>query len=201
MANLFIVSGPSGVGKSSLCQRVVNSTPNLHLSVSYTTRQKRPNEREGVSYHFTDAEDFARKESEGFFLESKQVYNYRYGTSKQWVEEQLKSHDILLEIDWKGACAVKEQLPEAVLCFLVPPTLKDLKQRLMQRQQDSPELIQSRFEQAEFDLQQYPHFDYIIINEHLEEAVKDLQNIIMCYRLKKGEQLKHWSLQRNDEVF
>lgn len=182
--SLFIVAAASGTGKTSLVKALVESTPNLGVSISHTTRPMRPGELEGVNYHFIGREEFVRLIGEGAFLEHAEVFGNLYGTSRQWVLEQLQQdRDVILEIDWQGAQQVRRLLPESIGIFILPPSLETLQSRLTGRGQDSPEVIAHRLREAQGDIAHYAEFDYLVVNDDFDAALADLQAIVRASRL------------------
>jgi len=173
--NLFIVSAPSGAGKSSLVKALLARDPHIHLSISHTTRAPRPGEVNGREYHFVDRETFKAMQARGEFLESAEVYGNFYGTSRAGVEAQRAAgSDILLEIDWQGAERIRTLIPEAIGIFILPPSLAALKSRLEGRGQDSAEIIAGRLAAAQDDIAHAHAFDYVLINDVFETALEDL---------------------------
>ncbi len=182
--DLYIISAPSGAGKTSLVNALLEHEENLTLSISYTTRPPRPNEENGKSYHFIDKTTYDRMTSENDFLENAQVFDHLYGTSKTWVMQKLQQGvDVILEIDWQGANKIKKVMPNAIGIFILPPTLDALKSRLNHRQQDSAEVIERRLSMAQADIQHYIDFDYLIVNTEFDQAVNDLRSIFASKRL------------------
>lgn len=182
--SLYIVSAPSGAGKSSLVKALIEGDPQLRLSVSYTTRPPRPGEEDGVHYHFVTREAFMKMLEQGAFLESAEVYGNYYGTSQRWIEAQVQGgHDVLLEIDWQGAAQVRRILPEAVGIFILPPSLEELERRLRNRGQDSAEVIARRLASAREDMSHALEYDYLVVNEHFDQALADLRAIVRARRL------------------
>lgn len=189
--NLFIVSAPSGAGKTSLVRKLLEADPQVKLSVSYTTRAPRPGEVDGKDYHFVDEAKFLEMLERGDFLESALVYGNRYGTSQPWIEGMMRTGvDILLEIDWQGAAQVRRIFPEAVSIFILPPSLEALVQRLNGRGQDSPEVIARRVAAAREDISHVEEFDYAIINDDFQIALQDLLAVVRSQRLKIDRQLQ-----------
>ncbi|MBM4189691.1 MAG: guanylate kinase [Betaproteobacteria bacterium] len=173
--NLFIVSAPSGAGKSSLVKALLARDPHIHLSISHTTRAPRPGEVNGREYHFVDRETFKAMQARGEFLESAEVYGNFYGTSRAGVEAQRAAgSDILLEIDWQGAERIRTLIPEAIGIFILPPSLAALKSRLEGRGQDSAEIIAGRLAAAQDDIAHAHASDYVLINDVFETALEDL---------------------------
>jgi guanylate kinase len=190
--NLFIVSAPSGAGKSSLVKAALADHERLTLSVSYTTRAPRAGELDGREYHFVDRKIFEAMLERGDFLESAEVHGNRYGTSQKWIEEaRAKGLDIMLEIDWQGARQVRKAFADAVSIFILPPppALTELERRLRGRGQDSEEAIQRRLRDAREEIGHVAEFDYVIINKEFEEARRDLAAIVRAVRLKLPQQI------------
>lgn len=186
MSNLIIVSAPSGAGKTSLIKEVLQQDKQIKLSVSTTTRPPRINEINGVHYNFVSVEQFEKLQQQNEFIEFAKVHQNYYGTSKTWVEQNLKQNDnvdILLEIDWQGAEQVKKIFPNAILIFILPPSLQILRQRLTDRKTDSAEVIQNRINAAIGEMQHCSNFDFVIINDDFNVAVKQLLNVIQTQRL------------------
>ncbi|MDA8383910.1 MAG: guanylate kinase [Betaproteobacteria bacterium] len=182
--NLLIVTAPSGAGKTSLVQALLRADSRVELSVSYTTRAPRPGEVAGRDYHFVTKAAFEQMASAGEFLESAEVYGNHYGTSQQWIQQRIESgRDILLEIDWQGAAQVRRLFPEAIGIFILPPSLSALRTRLTGRGQDSEEVIERRLKAAREDMSHASEFDYVIINNDFEEAVRDLAAVVRASRL------------------
>ena len=191
LGNLFVVSAPSGAGKSSLVNAVLAEDKRLALSVSFTTRPPRAGEVNGREYHFVDAKTFETMLERGEFLESAEVHGYRYGTSQKWISEaRAKGRDILLEIDWQGARQVRKAFPDAVSVFILtpPPVLPELERRLRGRGQDTEEAIQRRLRDASEEISHVGEFDYVIINREFEEARQDLAALVRATRLTLSRQ-------------
>ena len=181
MSKLFVISAPSGAGKTTLIKSLLenSSKRNLRLGISCTTRSKRKNETNGESYFFKTKEEFQEMSEKVELLESAEVFGNFYGTPRKWVEEQLnKDIDIILELDWQGEKQIKENYPDAVSIFILPPSLEDLRERLNKRNQDSEDDIKKRLAQAKIEIINGCSFDKIIINDDFEAAVKDLIFII-----------------------
>lgn len=188
--SLYIVSAPSGAGKTSLVGKLIELDSHIKVSVSSTTRPMRPGEENGVNYHFLTIEQFKQKISEGDFLEHAQVFDNFYGTSRSTVEEQLKAgKDVILEIDWQGAQQVRKLIPEAISVFILPPSLEELSRRLNNRGTDSEEVIARRMRDAVSEMSHYDEFDYIVINNHFDTALKQLHSIFLAGRLSKPRQV------------
>lgn len=188
--NLFIVSAPSGAGKTSLVSGLLATNNEIDLSVSYTTRAPRPGEVEGEDYHFVSRETFLAMAKHGDFLESAEVYGNLYGTSQSWIEAEIKSgRDILLEIDWQGAAQVRRTFKSCISIFILPPSLQTLETRLRGRAQDSAEVIARRLAAAREDVAHIAEFDYVIINDKLDEALQQLNAIIVAAGLRRDRQI------------
>lgn len=193
---LYTVSAPSGAGKTSLVKALLEQSENLQVSVSHTTRAKRPGEVDGVNYHFVDEAAFKEMLDNAGFLEHARVFDNYYGTSTQWVEQTLAAGvDVILEIDWQGAAQVRRLIPEAVSVFILPPSRQALLQRLQGRGQDDPSVIDARMAEAKNEISHYIEGDYLIINDQFEKALSDFKAIIhseRCCVLKQAE--KHRAL-------
>lgn len=190
--SLFIISAPSGAGKTSLVKALVEKDGNLRASVSHTTRSPRPGEKEGSNYHFVKKSFFDKMVNQGEFLESAQVFDHFYGTSKLWVQNQLKAGtDVVLEIDWQGAKQIKERMPLACAIFILPPSKNALQERLMSRGQDNPEVIQRRMDQAVNEMSHFESSDYLVLNRNFEEALNELEVIVKAQRLKTVKRSKN----------
>jgi guanylate kinase len=186
---LFVISAPSGAGKTSLISALLKEMNDLVMSISYTTRAPRPLETHGVDYFFIDDPEFKRMLSEQLFLEHAQVFTYRYGTSKAWVEKTLaQGQDIILELDWQGHRAIKSLYPDATGIFILPPSEKTLEERLMGRGQDAPEVIAHRMQQAHQEISHYNEYEYVIINHDLKVATIEASSIIQAERLRLARQ-------------
>lgn len=188
--NLFIVTAPSGAGKTSLVRALLAADSQVKLSISYTTRPMRPGEVGGVDYHFVTEEHFLKMLEESDFLESAEVHGARYGTSQSWAESALRSgHDLILEIDWQGAAQVRSLYPSAIGIFILPPSMDALEQRLRKRAQDSEEVIGRRLAAAREEISHVGEFDYVIINDQFDVAIHDLLAIVRSQRLRGDKQL------------
>ena len=195
---LFIVSAPSGTGKTSLVKAVLDAEPEVVLSISHTTRLARTGEVDGRHYHFVPRARFERMQAAGSFLETAEIYGNRYGTSREGIEQELgRGRDVLLEIDWQGAQQVRRLMP-AVGIFILPPSLDVLKARLMNRAQDSADVIARRLAVAEEEIAHTVEYDYVIINEDFNRAALDLRSVIRAERLtltrqvaRHGDLIKH----------
>lgn len=184
---LYVVSAPSGAGKTSLVKALVKERmTNIQLSISHTTRPPRPREQNGVDYHFVSEQIFLAEVEKSTFLEHAQVFNHYYGTSQRWVQTQLAAGtDIILEIDWQGARQVRHLQPESVGIFILPPSRNTLEQRLRKRRQDTEEVIQRRLQKAVEEMSHYVEFDYLVVNDDFTRALDDLQAIVHGQRLKQ----------------
>jgi len=186
---LYILSAPSGAGKTSLVQALTKKDPQIVVSVSTTTRAPRPGEVDGVNYHFVDLETFEQQVAEGAFLEYAKVFDNYYGTSIQTVEAQLAyGKDVILEIDWQGAQQVKAKIPKATTIFILPPSLEELSRRLVGRGTDAPEVIEKRMQQAVAEMSHYPEFEYLVINDEFDYALEQLHTIFKANRLHTHRQ-------------
>jgi len=181
---LFIVTAPSGAGKTSLVKALIEREQQLRVSVSHTTRAKRPGEEDGVNYHFVDEAAFMEMLRTGSFFESAQVYGNHYGTSQLWVNEQLEAGlDVILEIDWQGAVQVRNLDPKACSIFILPPSLETLKIRLLNRAQDDTETIEKRMSEAVAEISHVAEANFVVINDDFDTALEDLFAIIRSCRL------------------
>ena len=188
--SLFIISAPSGTGKTSLIKSLLKTDVDVRLSVSYTTRPPRLAEIAGEDYHFVSHDVFEQMESRGEFLESAEVYGNQYGTSKKWIDTTMASgQDILLEIDSQGAQQVRQIFPQAIGVFVLPPSLEMLEARLKARSQDSPEVIRRRVAAACEEIRHIREYDYVIINAELDRALLDFTSIIRAERVRLARQL------------
>lgn len=188
LGELYIISAPSGAGKTTLVNALLASLDNIQISVSYTTRPPRAKEVNHRDYVFLDEATFEQYRQQDRFLESAKVFKYSYGTSKDWVEERLKAGvDVVLEIDWQGARIIKSFM-DCVSIFLLPPSKQDLKKRLELRNQDKKEVIEYRMEQANEEISHYAEYDYVVVNDDFEKAAQDLIAIIKARRLVTARQ-------------
>ena len=180
----YLITAPSGAGKTSLVKALVETDESLCVSVSHTTRSRRPGEKDGVNYHFVSDDIFITMLTQGDFLESAEVYGNRYGTSQHWVGQQLaRGIDVILEIDWQGAEQVRNLYPKACSIFILPPSLQDLSQRLQGRAQDDEDTIDKRMRQAVNEITHVAEADYIVVNDDFETALSDIRAIIRSRRL------------------
>lgn len=191
---LFIVSAPSGTGKSSLIRALINTSflYTIQVSVSHTTRMMRPGENHGEHYYFISDKKFKRMIQKGEFLEYAKVFNHYYGTSQKQINENLLiGIDVFLDIDWQGAQQVRSKIPGSKSIFILPPSRQELYRRLCNRGQDSDLTIQKRMDQAVSDMKHYTEYDYLIINDDFDLAVSDLSNIIRVEHLSIKYQMKN----------
>ena len=189
---LYIVSAPSGAGKTSLVKALVDAQPQVRVSVS-TTRAMRPGEVDGVNYHFVSREEFLARLERNEFLEHAEVFGNLYGTSQRWLEQTLaEGYDLILEIDWQGAQQVRRLMPQAKSIFILPPTQEALRQRLNNRGQDSDEIIEKRMREAVSEMSHYVEYDYLVINDDFAHALIDLQSIFRANQLRQpAQQQRH----------
>ncbi|KLV07423.1 guanylate kinase [Photobacterium aquae] len=188
---LYIVSAPSGAGKSSLINALLETNPtyDMKVSVSHTTRGMRPGEEHGVHYNFVRVEEFLELVEQGSFLEHAEVFGNYYGTSRLWIEQQLdKGIDVFLDIDWQGARQIRKQMPAAKSLFILPPSKEELERRLNARGQDSDTVIARRMQEARSEISHYNEYDYVIVNDDFDVALMDLKAIIRAERLKQDKQ-------------
>lgn len=187
--NVFMVSAPSGAGKSSLVNALLKKHPNIHLSVSCTTRPPRPGEQNGREYHFVSVEEFATWRDQNNLLEWAEVHGNYYGTPRPFVEEKIKNgENILLEIDWQGARQVRKQFPDIIDIFILPPSIDELEKRLHNRGQDSDEVIKRRLLAASSEIAHADEFEYVIINDCFETALAQLEQIVLTAGLRYPSQ-------------
>lgn len=185
---LIIISSPSGAGKSTLCGMIIKNDPLIKLSVSTTTRAKRPQETEGVHYNFVTQKQFDLMQSQGEFIESANVFDNHYGTSKKTVDDAIKSgHEILFDIDWQGARQIKEKFDSSsvISIFILPPSLEELERRLRNRAQDAEHILQSRMQKARDEISHYEEYDYILVNDDLNHTYHRIRSIIEAKRIER----------------
>jgi guanylate kinase len=186
---LYIISAPSGAGKTSLVKALIDARPQIRVSVSHTTRAMRPGETDGVNYHFVDRAEFVRMIEHGDFLEQAEVFGNLYGTSQSHLQQTLDAgHDLILEIDWQGAQQVRRLMPNARSVFILPPTQQALRQRLTNRGQDSDEIIEARMREAVSEMSHYVEYDYVVVNDDFATALDDLKAIFRANRLSQTHQ-------------
>jgi guanylate kinase len=194
--NLYTVAAPSGTGKTTLVKALVAALPNITVSISHTTRAKRPAEQHGVNYYFIEEPEFRQMIADGDFLEYATVFNNLYGTSKRWVEDTLaRGQDVILEIDWQGCQQIKDLFPQSIGIFILPPSMEALAQRLVDRNQDKSEIIQQRLADVREAVSHIFDFNFVVVNDDFEKAVEDLKTIVKANRLSKTRQTaKHAKL-------
>lgn len=183
--SVFIISAPSGTGKTSLAASLRQAVLGIQKSVSHTTRQPRTQEVDGKHYHFVTVEQFNEMLAKNVFLEHAKVFGNYYGTSREWILQTI-SHgvDVVLEIDWQGAQQIKQKMPEVVTIFILPPNSTSLRSRLTQRKQDSVESIEQRLEEASGEIAHFAEYDYLVVNDNFEHALNDLVAIVTSVRLR-----------------
>ena len=197
LGNLFILTAPSGAGKSSLIKALLEKNPStdehnnaLQVSISHTTRAPRPGEVNGVHYHFVDRTEFELLIEQGAFFEYAEVFGNYYGTSKIVIEHTLlQGIDVFLDIDWQGARQVKAQIPDTATIFVAPPSKEELKRRLTERGQDSAEVIEQRMTKAVSEISHYHEFDFVVVNDNFAAALSELDSIVTTRRLRKEKQI------------
>lgn len=191
-ADLYIISAPSGAGKTSLVDALLKKLSDVRVSVSHTTRPMRPGEQNGVNYNFVSEDEFQREVNEGGFLEHAEVFGNYYGTSQAWVDIQRnQGTDVILEIDWQGAQQVRRLVPEAISVFILPPSRQALRSRLEGRGQDDAAVIERRMAQARDEMSHYAEFDYLVVNDDFEHALQDLKAIFVARRKTLARQQHH----------
>ncbi len=193
IGTLFIFSAPSGAGKTSLVNALLESTRYIGVSVSHTTRSPRPGEENGTAYHFVSIDDFQQLIGEAAFLEHAKVFDNYYGTSQRWVESELEAgRDVILEIDWQGAQQVRKLMPDAVSVFIAPPSIEALRERLGHRGQDDAATIERRMRDARSEMSHYGEFDYLIINDNFDNSLEELRAIVTARRHRlEAQQQRH----------
>ena len=188
---LFIVSAPSGAGKTSLLKALLKVSDGLCVSVSHTTRPKRAGETDGVDYHFVDPDTFTRMVEGGEFLEYAQVFDNYYGTTESNIRNQLEAGvDVILEIDWQGARQVRTRFPNAISIFVIPPSRETLRERLGSRGQDSEAVIERRMRDAIAEMTHYPEYDYLVANDQFDQALQEIGSLITAQRLRCPAQVQ-----------
>ncbi len=189
VGRLFIVAAPSGGGKTSLVSQLILDVDQIEVSISHTTRQKRPAETDGVHYFFVSEPEFLHMIDQGLFIEHACVFNHFYGTSVAQINDRLQAGiDVVLDIDWQGAQQIKRMYPDAVSVFVIPPSLDVLRERLMNRRQDDDRIIQSRMQRAQDEMSHYHEFDYLIVNDDFAKAAYELTAIVRVERLSMARQ-------------
>ncbi|MDG6448818.1 guanylate kinase [Glaesserella parasuis] len=195
LGNLYIISAPSGAGKSSLINALLADLPRsqVQLSISHTTRNPRPGEEHGVHYYFTQHEEFKRLIEQGHFLEWAEVFGNYYGTSLPMIERSLEQGiDVFLDIDWQGARQIRAKVPNVKTIFILPPSKAELEKRLIGRGQDSAETIAKRMSEAVSEMSHYNEFDYVIVNDDFQVALSELKSILIAERLKQAAQAERY---------
>ncbi len=188
---LYIISAPSGAGKTSLVKALLEEVDLVEVSVSYTTRVKRPGEREGVDYHYVDQDTFQQMIAEEQFIEHAEVFGNYYGTSKRQIKEKLKAGiDIILEIDWQGAQQVRTQFDSCTNVFILPPSREELLSRLTERGQDSSDVINKRMNESIEQMSHYNEFEYLIVNDQFSHALGELKALVYAFRLRQTTQCR-----------
>lgn len=192
--NLYVIAAPSGAGKTTLVKAVVDVLPGITVSISHTTRQKRPGETHGINYYFVDKLEFQRMIDHQDFLEHAVIFDNQYGTSKTWVEQTLaQGIDVILEIDWQGHQQIKNIFPQTTSIFILPPSLKDLRDRLIKRNQDHPDVIKKRLADVQETVSHIHEFDYVVVNDDFSRAQHDITIIIEAGRLEQKRQTSRYA--------
>lgn len=191
---LYIVSAPSGAGKTSLVKALIDAQTQIRVSVSHTTRSMRPGETDGLNYHFVSRDSFLQMLERNEFLEHAEVFGNLYGTSQRWLEKTLaEGFDLILEIDWQGAQQVRKLMPQAKSIFILPPSQEALRQRLNNRGQDSDAIIEQRMREAVSEMSHYVEYDYLVINDDFATALDDLKAIFRANQLQQLQQQQRFS--------
>ena len=186
---LYIISAPSGAGKTSLVKALVERVPGMAISVSHTTRPSRPGEENGADYNFVARAEFDRMVAQGAFLEHAEVFGNCYGTAREHVLSQLREGtDVILEIDWQGARQVRQAMPDAVSVFVLPPSRAELERRLRGRGQDTGEVIARRMREAVSEMSHYHEYDYLVVNDLFDQALAELTSVVSARRLRHAAQ-------------
>lgn len=186
---LYVVSAPSGAGKTSLVKAMLERDNGILVSVSHTTRDKRPGEENGVDYNFVSMDQFNDMIEQSAFLEFAEVFTNKYGTSQLWVQDQLdKGKDVILEIDWQGAQQIRRLMPQCLSIFIAPPSKEALRERLTNRGQDSEDVIEHRMSEAVNEMSHYGEYDFLVVNDQFDTALNELHSIFVAQRLKLQNQ-------------
>ncbi|WP_408635839.1 guanylate kinase [Psychrosphaera ytuae] len=185
--NLFVISSPSGAGKSSLISALLKRHNDMKVSVSHTTRAPRPGEEDGVHYHFCQVDEFKSVIADDGFYEWAEVFGNFYGTSKQAIQEQLdQGIDVFLDIDWQGAQQMRKIVPDIITLFILPPSREELENRLNKRGQDSAEVIAKRMQQAQSEMSHYNEYDFVLVNDDFDQTLDEFERIVLAHRLQTG---------------
>jgi guanylate kinase len=199
--NLYIISAPSGTGKTTLVKALVEAMPGITVSISHTTRERRPAEQHGINYYFISQNEFDQMVAQHDFLEYATVFGRSYGTSRRWVEDTLaQGNDVILEIDWQGCQQIQRLFPDSISIFILPPSVPDLYQRLINRNQDNHEVIKQRIADVSESTQHIGEYRYVIINDDFAVALQDLKTIIQAGRLLEHCQANKFAKLLNDLV-
>lgn len=194
LGNLFVIAAPSGTGKTSLVEALVNSMDNISVSISHTTRPMRPGEEDGEDYFFIDSDKFNDMIKHDEFLEHADVFEHQYGTSNAWVEKlRHDGVDVILEIDWQGHQQIKKLFPDSISIFILPPSREDLRVRLTGRQQDKADVIEKRLADVRETVSHVDEFDYLVLNDEFDHALADLQIIVKACRLLESAQRRKYA--------
>jgi guanylate kinase len=189
LGTLYIIAAASGTGKTSLTKALVSSMPNTKISISHTTRPIKPGEKAGVNYFYLSEKEFRDMAKQNEFIEHAEVFGHNYGTSRSFITDQLQQgYDIILDIDWQGAQQIRAKIPDCITIFLLPPSKQVLRQRLEQRKRDEQNIIEQRLALASSEIAHYNEFDYLVINDDFETALRDLQAIVHTHKLKRTVQ-------------
>lgn len=191
--SLFVISAPSGAGKTTLCWKLCDSLPGIRHSISYTTRRPRPGETNDVHYTFVDEDEFRSMITEGEFVEWAEVHGNFYGTSKKRIEDMTNAgSDVILDIDVQGARQIREHFPDSVLIFVLPPSMEVLKERLAGRKSDPEDVIKTRLKNAMGEIMEYKNYDYVIVNDSLDNALKEISSIVIAERVRISKMEQDW---------
>ncbi|MDI6728585.1 MAG: guanylate kinase [Thermodesulfovibrionales bacterium] len=191
--SLFVISAPSGAGKTTLCQKLREVIPDIKFSVSYTTRKPRPGEIDGIHYTFVDEDEFRAMIADGEFVEWAQVHGNFYGTSKKRIEDMInEGFDVVLDIDVQGGRQIREHFPDSVLIFVLPPSMDELRKRLTGRMSDAEDVIKKRLKNAIDEIKEYKNYDYVIINDVFDDALEEIVAIIIAERVRTSKIDKNW---------